>query len=193
MSKELIKSELKNSAKILDEFINNNNNIENINNAADIICDSINSGGKVISCGNGGSMSDSMHFAEEMVGNFRKKRKALPAIAISDPSYITCISNDFGFENIFSRFIEAFGSKNDILLAISTSGNSENILNAAKSAKKKGIKIISLTGKTGGKLAEISDIDIRAPYTDYSDRTQEIHIKVIHILIHLIETKLNLV
>lgn len=193
MSKELIKSELKNSAKILDEFINNNNNIENINNAADIICDSINSGGKVISCGNGGSMSDAMHFAEEMVGNFRKKRKALPAIAISDPSYITCVSNDFGFENIFSRFIEAFGSKNDILLAISTSGNSENILNAAKSAKKKGIKIISLTGKTGGKLAEISDIDIRAPYTDYSDRTQEIHIKVIHILIHLIETKLNLV
>ena len=115
------------------------------------------------------------------------ERNPLPAIAISDPSHITCVGNDYGFEYIFSRYIEGVGNKGDSLLAISTSGNSRNILNAAIKAKEKGIKVISLTGKDGGKLSKLSDIEIRVPHNGYSDRIQEIHIKIIHIIILLIE------
>ena len=128
-----------------------------------------------------------MQFAEELTGKFRDERNPLPAIAISDPSHITCAGNDYGFEYIFSRYIEGVGNKGDALLAISTSGNSRNILNAAIKAKEKGIKVISLTGKDGGKLSKLSDIEIRVPHNGYSDRIQEIHIKIIHIIILLIE------
>jgi D-sedoheptulose 7-phosphate isomerase len=132
-------------------------------------------------------MCDAMHFAEELTGKFRNDRKPFAAIAISDPSYISCTANDFGFEKVFSRFVEAIGNKGDVLLAISTSGNSENVINAAHAAKLKGMKVIGLTGKDGGKLAGLCDIEIRAPHSEYADRTQEIHIKVIHSLIHLVE------
>jgi len=132
-------------------------------------------------------MCDAMHFAEELTGKFREERKPLPAIAISDPSHITCIGNDYGYEYIFSKYIEGVGKKGDALLAISTSGNSPNIIKAAKTAREKGIKVISLTGKTGGELSKLSDIEIRVPHLGYSDRIQEIHIKIIHIIILLIE------
>ncbi len=132
-------------------------------------------------------MCDAMHFAEELTGKFRNERNALPAIAISDPSHITCVGNDYGFDYIFSRYIEGVGKEGDALLAISTSGNSKNIINAAKKAKEKGIKVISLTGKVGGELSKLSDIEIRVPHLGYSDRIQEIHIKIIHIIILLIE------
>ena len=128
-----------------------------------------------------------MHFAEELTGNFREKRRALPAIAISDPSHISCVSNDYGFESIFSRYIEALGKMDDSLLAISCSGNSENILNAAKEAKKRGMRIIALTGRDGGKLGKLADVELRVSFEGYADRIQEIHIKIIHILIFLIE------
>jgi D-sedoheptulose 7-phosphate isomerase len=176
--------------KVLDAFISDQENFRKIELAGDVIISSIKSGGKVISCGNGGSMSDAMHFAEELTGSFREKRKAIPAIAISDPSHITCTANDFGFKFIFSRYVEALGNDGDILLAISTSGNSENIIEAIYAAKEKGMKVVALTGKTGGKIKDLADIEIRAPHIGYSDRIQEIHIKVIHSLIDYIEKKI---
>jgi D-sedoheptulose 7-phosphate isomerase len=132
-------------------------------------------------------MSDAMHFAEELSGLYRNRRKALAAISISDPSHITCAGNDFGFDHVFSRYVEAIGQENDVLLAISTSGNSANVINAAVTAKSKGMKVVGLTGKDGGRLSSLCHVEIRAPFSKYSDRTQEIHIKIIHTLIHYIE------
>ena len=184
--KEIIRNELKEAQTVLSDFLTDEN-IEKIESAAMEFKSTISKGNKILSCGNGGSMCDSMHFAEELTGKFRDERNPLPAIAISDPSHITCVGNDYGFEYIFSRYIEGVGNRGDALLAISTSGNSENILNAASKAREKGITVISLTGKDGGKLSEISDIEIRVPHNGYSDRIQEIHIKIIHIIILLIE------
>jgi D-sedoheptulose 7-phosphate isomerase len=163
------------------------NNLKSIEAAAKAISNSIKQGGKVISCGNGGSHCDAMHFAEELTGRYRDNRKALPAICVSDPSHISCVSNDYGYEFVFSRYIEALGNKGDVLLGISTSGNSANIIKAAEAAKAKGMTVIILSGKDGGKLAPLADIELRVPHFDYADRIQEIHIKIIHILILLIE------
>ncbi|MFN8144157.1 MAG: D-sedoheptulose 7-phosphate isomerase [Bacteroidia bacterium] len=161
--------------------------LKNISAAASLMIVSIRHGGKIISCGNGGSMCDAMHFAEELSGRFREDRKALPALSISDPSHISCVANDYGYEKIFARYIESLGNKGDILLAISTSGNSKNILQAIEAAKSKGMKIVGLTGKDGGAMATACDIELRAPHSDFADRAQEIHIKIIHSLIQLIE------
>jgi len=174
--------------KILDEFISDTNNFNQIKNAGDKMVQAIRSGGKVISCGNGGSMSDAMHFAEEMTGRFRENRGPLTAVAISDPAHITCIANDYGYEYIFSRFVESVGTKGDVLLAISTSGNSQNVINAAEAAIKKGIFVVALTGKGGGKLASLANIELRAPNSKWADRVQEIHIKIIHSLIDYVES-----
>lgn len=180
------------AAKHLDEFTSQKKNFTKIEEAAGLMAAAIQKNRKVISCGNGGSMCDAMHFAEELSGRFRINRKALPALSISDASHITCTANDLGFEEIFSRYIEALGTEGDVLLAISTSGNSENVLKAAASAREKKMKVIALTGKDGGKLSGLCDIEIRAPHSDYADRIQEIHIKIIHSLIHAIELKLDL-
>lgn len=182
-----IKKDFLEAQNILNDFISNEKNFDNIKSAGDIIVKSVKSGKKVISCGNGGSMSDAMHFAEELTGRFRDNRQAIAAISISDPTHISCTANDFGYDYIFSRYIEAIGKEGDTLLAISTSGNSKNILEACKVAREKGMKIIGLSGKDGGKLAEICDVEIRAPKSEYADRAQEIHIKIIHSLIHYIE------
>ncbi len=173
--------------QLLNEFNKEPSNFVKIEDAAQIIFHSVSNGGKVISCGNGGSMCDAMHFAEELSGRFRNDRKPIAALSISDPSHISCVGNDYGYEFIFSRYIEALASKGDVLLAISTSGNSKNVINAIKAAKSKGMKVIGLTGKDGGKMANMCDVEIRAPYSEYADRAQEIHIKVIHSLIHGIE------
>jgi D-sedoheptulose 7-phosphate isomerase len=185
-----ILSELKESAAILDEFIHNDVALSAIENSIVLMSNALLNGNKVISCGNGGSMSDAMHFAEELSGKFRNERKPLPAIAIADPAYITCTGNDYGFDHIFARFIEGFGKEGDILLAISTSGNSPNVIKAAQAAKQLKMPVVALTGKDGGALSSIADIEIRAPHSNYSDRAQEIHIKVIHILIKQIEEAL---
>jgi len=192
MSKDIILNNLIKSKELLDAFIKDPENINKIAQAGDIICDAFNAGNKIISCGNGGSMSDAMHFAEEMTGRFKEDRKSLPAIAISDPSYLSCAANDFGYDMIFARFIEGMGKENDVLIAISTSGNSQNIIEAIKKAQLKGLKTIALTGKDGGKAATLSDMEIRAPFSKYSDRVQEIHIKVIHSIIDYVEQKLEL-
>ena len=186
-----IKEELSTAANVLNKFLNDDQSLDSINEAAMAIAKSIRNNGKVISCGNGGSHCDAMHFAEELAGRYRENRPAYAAIAISDPSHLSCVSNDFGYDFVFSRFLEALGQKGDCLLGISTSGNSKNIINAVETARKKEMTSIVLTGKDGGKLSGLADIEIRVPYFGYADRIQEVHIKVIHILINLIEKELK--
>ncbi len=146
--------------------------------------------GRVFSCGNGGSMCDAMHFAEELSGRYREDRPALAAASISDPSHISCVANDYGYEFVFSRYIEAHGRAGDVLVGISTSGKSKNVLNAVAAAKKKGMKVIGMTGKRDCALAEVSDILLATPAGSYADRVQELHIKMIHIMIDLVERQL---
>jgi D-sedoheptulose 7-phosphate isomerase len=166
-------------------------NMEKIALAISWMSDSLKNKGKIISCGNGGSMCDAMHFAEELSGRYRNNRKALAAVSISDPSHISCVANDYGYDFVFSRYVEGLGHSQDVLLGISTSGNSKNVILAVEAAKAIGMKTIVLTGKDGGKLAEIADLEIRAPHSEYADRAQEIHIKVIHALIDGIERTLE--
>jgi D-sedoheptulose 7-phosphate isomerase len=134
-------------------------------------------------------MCDAMHFAEELSGRYRENRPALAAMSISDPSHMSCVGNDYGYDFVFSRMVEALGQDGDVLVAISTSGNSSNVLKAAEAAKAKGIFVLGLTGKDGGKLAPLCDVEVRVPWNGYADRIQEIHIKVIHSFIDFIETK----
>ncbi len=190
MTKNDIKTNFTEASSLLECFIADDSNFEQIAKAGDIIIKSIRDGGKVISCGNGGSMCDAMHFAEEMTGRFRSNRNPLPAVAVSDSSHITCTANDYGYEYIFSRFVDGIGREGDVLLAISTSGNSDNILKATEIATKKNMPVIALTGKDGGKLGTTKCTEIRVPHLGYADRIQEIHIKIIHSLIHYVESNL---
>lgn len=190
MSTSIIETNFKEAQRMIELFVADSNNIASVEKAGALLVDAFKSGGKVISCGNGGSMCDAMHFAEELSGRFRDDRKALPAVAVSDASHISCVANDYGYDRIFSRYVEALGNSGDVLLAISTSGNSANIINAVRAAKQKGMKVIGLTGKDGGKMAALCDVEIRAPHSQYADRAQEIHIKVIHSLIHYVEANL---
>lgn len=183
----IILQELNQASKVLNEFISNDTNIQSIEKGALLMIESLKKGGKIISCGNGGSMADAIHFAEELTGKFREDRKPISALAISDSGYISCVSNDFGYDQIFARFVEGVGREEDVLLAISTSGNSENVIRAAEKAQRMGMKVVALSGKDGGKLSDFCDVEICVNHNGYADRIQEIHIKVIHILIQLIE------
>ncbi len=186
-----IKESFLDAQKVLNEFVADEANFLAIEKVGDAMVLALKEGGKVISCGNGGSMCDAMHFAEELTGRFRADRPSMPAVAISDPSHITCVANDYGFDYIFSRYVEGMGQKGDVFLGISTSGNSANIINAIKAAKEKGMFVVGLTGKSGGEMAALCDAEIRVPWKKYSDRVQEIHIKVIHCLIQYIEAKMK--
>ena len=186
-----IKNQFEESQRILSEF-QTEENFEKINAAIELMSAALKNGNKIISCGNGGSMCDAMHFAEELSGRFRQNRKGLAAVSISDPSHISCVANDFGYDFVFSRYIEALGQSGDVLLGISTSGSSKNVILAVEEAKKKGMKTLVLTGKDGGKLAGLADLEIRAPYSEFADRAQEIHIKIIHNFILGIELNLGL-
>lgn len=177
--------------QVLQNFLADDDNIKKIEEAGEAMASALKKGKKIISCGNGGSMCDAMHFAEELTGRFKDNREPIAAISISDPSHITCVGNDYGFEHIFSRYVTALGQPGDVLLAISTSGNSQNVLNAIDAARGKGMSVIGLTGKDGGKMAGLCDVEIRAPHSRYADRAQEIHIKVIHSLMDYIEGALK--
>ena len=190
--RETIIKSLDEARRALEEFMSSPSALDQIEKAAQICVEALRDGNKIISCGNGGSLCDATHFAEELTGRYRDSRCPLPAIAINDPAYMTCVGNDFGFQNVFSRYVEGVGSKGDVLLAISTSGNSQNILDAVAKAQKKGMKVISLTSLGESKLSPLSDVAICTPRTAHSDRIQEIHIKVIHILIQCIEEMLPL-
>jgi D-sedoheptulose 7-phosphate isomerase len=178
---------LKEAQNILELFIADSKNISAIETAGILLTKALKNGNKIVSCGNGGSMCDAMHFAEELSGRYRNDRRPYAALCISDASHLSCVANDYGYEHVFSRYIESLGNKGDVLLAISTSGNSKNVINAITTAKEKGMNVIALTGKDGGKIASICDVEIRAPYSEFADRAQEIHIKVIHTLIQFIE------
>lgn len=187
---EVIRNVLKEAHEHLTSLMSNEESLEAITKAGELLAQSFKSGGRAFSCGNGGSMCDAMHFAEELSGRFRDDRPGLPATSISDPSHISCVGNDYGYEEIFSRYIEAHGRKGDVLLAITTSGTSKNVVSAAKKAKELGVQVIGLTGKSGTVLADLSDILICTPGGKYADRIQELHIKVIHTLIELVERNL---
>ena len=187
MSTERIQQHFEEAGRILQAFLADKRNMESIHKAGLLCVESLNKGGKIMSCGNGGSHCDAMHFAEELSGRYRKDRPALSAMAISDVSHLSCVGNDYGFEFVFSRSVEALGRPGDVLLAISTSGNSPNIIRAIEAAGNRGMKVIGLTGKDGGSVGSLCDVEIRAPQSDFADRAQEIHIKVIHSLIDFIE------
>lgn len=174
----------------LRAFIDERHNIELIAKAAGMIAGAIIRGNKVLSCGNGGSLCDATHFAEELTGRFRDNRNALPAIALNDPAHITCVGNDYSFAEIFSRNVMAIGNEGDVLVAISTSGGSANILNAVRAAHDKKMLVIGLTSDSDNALRREADVAICAPRTPYSDRIQEIHIKVLHIIVQDVERQL---
>jgi len=190
MNLAIIKDELLEAEKVLQAFIEDDTNLKNIEQAATLLADSLKNEGKILSCGNGGSHCDAMHFAEELTGRYREHRPSFAAIAISDPSHMSCVGNDYGFDSIFARYLEGVGRSGDVLFCLSTSGNSENILKAIKVAKLKGLSVVALTGKDGGKMAGLADVEIRVPHFGFADRIQEVHIKIIHILIYLIEKKM---
>lgn len=164
--------------------------LANVQRFVELAADTLARGGKLLACGNGGSMCDAMHFAEEWTGRFRGNRSALPAVAFSDPSQLTCIANDFGFDEVFARQVEALGRPGDLLVLMSTSGNSPNCLRAVEEAHKRDIKVVGLLGKGGGKLKGMVDVPIVVPHAQTSDRIQEVHIKVLHIAIEAVERRM---
>jgi D-sedoheptulose 7-phosphate isomerase len=187
---EHIKNNLAEAQVALDRFLQDNDKLQSVADAARLLVAAFRSSGKAFSCGNGGSMCDAMHFAEELTGRFRNNRPGIAAIAISDPTHITCVANDFGYDQVFARYIESHGRPGDVLLAISTSGKSPSILAAAETARQLGMQVIGLTGGPGSALQSLCDVCICCPGGAYADRTQELHIKIIHILLELVEREL---
>ena len=190
MTNALVKGALKEGLDALQALLANDTALQRITAAGELLSDTFAAGGRVYSCGNGGSMCDAMHFAEELTGRFRADRPGYAALAISDPSHLSCVGNDYGYEQVFARFIEAHGRAGDVLLAISTSGTSRNVIAGIAAAHARGMQVIVLTGNTATPVADAADIAIVTPAGRYADRVQELHIKVIHILIELIERRL---
>jgi D-sedoheptulose 7-phosphate isomerase len=172
------------------QFLKKPSSIDFMEQASLAIAACFEAGGKILIAGNGGSLCDALHFAEELTGQFRGRRKALPAIALADPGHITCVGNDMGFHEVFSRGVEAFGCSGDCLILLTTSGNSQNIIHAARVGKEKGLKTIAFLGKTGGSLSGECDLEWVVSGFEYSDRIQEAHMAAIHIIIEMVEKKL---
>ncbi len=191
MEKANVLAALNDARDALDALISNEKTIEAVVAAAGLMADAVEGDGKVMSCGNGGSLCDAMHFAEEMTGRYRSNRRPYAALAISDASHMACVGNDYGYEEVFSRYVEAHGRKGDVLLAITTSGTSRNIVKAAEVARRKGVKVVALTGRDETPITELADVSIVTPAGRWADRGQELHIKCIHILIELIERRLD--
>jgi len=183
----LIHADLTEARTVLDRFLAEADNLTRIEQAARLLADCLAGRGKILSCGNGGSLCDAQHFAEELTGRYRQDRPALAAIALTEAAHMSCVANDYGFEFVFSRAVQALGRPGDVLLAISTSGHSPNVLRAAEAAREAGMRVVALTGKDGGPLAALAHVEIRVPHLGYADRIQEVHVKVIHILLRLIE------
>ena len=191
MEKANVLAALNDARDALDALISNEKTIDAVVAAAGLMADAVEGDGKVMSCGNGGSLCDAMHFAEEMTGRYRGNRRPYAALAISDASHMACVGNDYGYEEVFSRYVEAHGRKGDVLLAITTSGTSRNIVKAAEVARRKGVKVVALTGRDETPITELADVSIVTPAGRWADRVQELHIKCIHILIELIERRLD--
>lgn len=186
-----IRNNLREAHTALERFMNDEAALRRVEQAANLLGETLANEGKVYSCGNGGSMCDAMHFAEELTGRYRKNRPGIAAIAISDPSHISCVANDFGYEHVFSRYIESHARAGDCLVGISTSGKSATVLNAAAAARARGVKVIGLTGRADTPLEKLADVCVVTPGGEFADRVQELHIKIIHIWIELIERRFN--
>jgi len=185
-----VRAALDEAAAALDRLRADDATLVRIEQAGQLLADTFAAGGRAFSCGNGGSMCDAMHFAEELTGRFRDDRPGYAAVAISDPGHLSCVGNDYGYEQVFARYLRAHGRAGDVLLAISTSGNSRNVVAAAQTARELRMPVIALLGRGGTPLAAAADIAIVTPGGRYADRVQELHIKVIHILIELVERRL---
>lgn len=190
MSKEHVLKALTEAREALDALMADDATLEAVSLAAHRMAQAIRVGNKILSCGNGGSLCDAMHFAEEMTGRYRQNRPGYAAIAIADASHMSCVGNDYGYLDVFSRYVEAVGQKGDVLLAITTSGTSANVIKAVEAAKAKGMIVVGLTGKKDSALAQKADIAIVTPAGRWADRVQELHIKCIHIMIELVEREL---
>ncbi len=187
---QAVRAALEEAAESLARLLADAATLESIAAAGALLADTFAAGGRAYSCGNGGSMCDAMHFAEELTGRFRDNRPGYAALAIGDASHLTCVGNDYGYEQVFARFVEAHGRAGDVLLAITTSGGSRNVIAAATRARELGMKVIALTGRKDAPISKLADIAIVTPGGKYADRVQELHIKVIHILIELVERRL---
>jgi D-sedoheptulose 7-phosphate isomerase len=184
----IVRQNMMEAQACLERLVANTATMDLIAEAGKKMANSLKAGGRLISCGNGGSMCDAMHFAEELSGRFRENRPGYGAMAISDPGYLSCAANDFGYQFTFSRWVESHGRKGDVLLAISTSGKSPNVLEACRAARQLGLTVIGLTGVNQSPLRDCSDLTIVTPGGRWADRVQELHIKVIHSLIAVIES-----
>jgi len=187
----LIKNSLEEARLTMEKFVHDPATEESIEKTAYLISDALQKGGKVITCGNGGSLCDATHFAEELTGRFRNDRRPLPAIAINDPAHITCVANDYGFADIFSNYVKALGTENDVLIGFSTSGDSENVVKAAVTAREKGMKVIAMTRKGDNRLSQLADVIISVDHEKFSDRIQEMHILSVHVVIECVEQLLQ--
>ena len=183
---QILKQAFLDAYVVLGDFIKDDKNFQTIGKIAEELAEAYKNGKKSVIAGNGGSNCDAMHFAEEFTGRFRKDRKALPSLSISDSSHITCVGNDYGFDAIFSKGVEAFGQEGDFFFGLSTSGNSANIIEAVKAAKERGLKTVSLLGKDGGKLKGVCDYEFIIQ-AKTSDRVQEVHMMILHIIIEGVE------
>ncbi|MCB0385334.1 MAG: D-sedoheptulose 7-phosphate isomerase [Bdellovibrionales bacterium] len=188
-SKEIWRNSLTEAHQVIENFLNDSEQLQACGKFSDLLLKTFQAGGNLFTCGNGGSHCDAMHFAEEWTGRYRKNRKPLGALALGDPSHTTCVSNDYGFEHIFSRQLEGLGRKGDLLVGLSTSGNSKNVIQAFQSAKAMGISTVALLGRDGGELKDMADLAIIVP-AQTSDRIQEVHIKIIHTVIEVVERQL---
>jgi D-sedoheptulose 7-phosphate isomerase len=188
--KQNVLDSLQEAASALDRLQSDAAAVDAIVRAATALVSAFRNGNRVFSCGNGGSMCDAIHFAEELSGRYRRDRAGLPAASISDPGHLSCVANDYGYEFVFSRYLQSHSRPGDVLVGISTSGNSRNVIQAARYAREHGVTTIVLTGRAGTELGAIADIEICTPAGAFADRVQELHIKVIHILIELVERRL---
>lgn len=185
-----IQQHFEESAQLAQQLLGDKAFLEAMQQGAELLVEALGSGHKILTCGNGGSMCDAMHMAEELSGKYREDRPPFAALAMSDASALTCIGNDYGFDQVFSRQTQALGKPGDVLVCISTSGNSQNVLQAARKAKELGMRVLSLTGNGGGALGGLADVDVSVPWSGFADRIQEVHIRCIHSWIDAIEHEL---
>ena len=186
-----IQQHFEESAQLAQQLLGDKAFLEAMQQGADLLVEALGSGHKILTCGNGGSMCDAMHMAEELSGKYREDRPPFAALAMSDASALTCIGNDYGFDQVFSRQTQALGKPGDVLVCISTSGNSQNVLQAARKGKEIGMHVLSLTGNGGGALGDLADVDVSVPWSGFADRIQEVHIRCIHSWIDAIEHELT--